>query len=237
MVNKSYVDMWLMDFLGELQKHFGKRIVFVANHGSWARGEARPESDIDCIVVLNEISDDDLTVFRSIMNSMPDAHALGSGLFLSVEELKHTPRFSLIQFFYGCNVLLGSLDGIVESPGKDDLLFDIRLKANENLHHARHYLLFPHDLPRVVHRLIYPFKNCFYALQSWILLTTGKFILRKDDIIQLLDDDVDKEAVRIARDWHKDTEDRTTRPEYYIIILEQWSRGMIRKIESLKNEF
>jgi uncharacterized protein len=233
MIDKPYVDKWLTDFLGGLKKHFGGRLVFAANIGSWARGEARPDSDIDCTVVLDMVSEDDLTAFRNIMNSMPDANALGSGLFLSVEELKQTPRCNIIQFFYGRDVLYGSLDGIIEPPGKDDLLLDVSFKANENLHHARHYLLFPHDLPRVVHRLMYPFKNCFYALQSWFLLTTGNFILRKDDMLPLLDNEADKEAVRIARDWRKDVDDRTERPEHYILTLERWSRNMLRRLESL----
>lgn len=231
MPDKPYVDKWLAEFLSGLKKHFGKRLVFMANQGSWAGGEARPDSDIDCTVVLDKVSENDLTSFRNIMSSMPDANALGSGLFLSVDELKQTPRCNLIQFFYGRDVLHGSLDGIIEPPVKDDLLLDVRFKANENLHHARHYLLFPHDLPRVVHRLMYPFKNCFYALQSWFLFTTGNFILRKNDMLPMLDNDVDKEAVRIARDWHRDVDDRTARPEHYITTLERWSRGMIKKFK------
>jgi predicted nucleotidyltransferase len=232
MIDKTYVDNWLADFLGALQKHFGKRILYAANHGSWARGEARPESDIDCMVVMDKVNDDDITAFRDIMNTMPGADAFGSGLFLSAGELKQTPRFNTIQFFYGCNVLYGSLEGIIEPPGREEFIMNVMYKANENLHHARHYLLFPHDLPKVVHRLKYPFKNCYYALQSWVFLKEGIFILRKDDMLELLDDENDKQVVLTARDWYRTAEDRTARPAYYIELLERWSKGMIGKVES-----
>jgi len=129
-------------------------------------------------------------------------------------------------------VLHGSIEGIVEPPKLENLISDIRFKASDNLHPARHYLLFPHELPKAVHKLKYHFKNCFYALQSWHLLTSGKFIKTKAEMLELLNDPADKEVVRVARDWYKITDDLTARARYYIELLERWSRGMIIKLKS-----
>ncbi|TKJ43333.1 hypothetical protein CEE36_04695 [candidate division TA06 bacterium B3_TA06] len=232
MLTKSEVDKWLADFLAKLRKRFGDRLIFVGHHGSWARGEAGPESDIDCTVVLDRVEDDDLTTFRDIINIMPNAQSVASGLLLSVSELKQMPRYEHMQFFYGCKVFHGSIDHLITPPPSESLIADIKFKASDNLHAARHYLLFPHDLPKVVHKLKYHFKNCFYALQWWVLINESKFIPRKDDIIEMLDDTDDKEVVRVARDWHKLEDDRTQRPAYYIELLERWSRGMIAKLET-----
>lgn len=232
MLNQSQVDAWLAEFLIKLKGKFGDRLVWVAHHGSWARGEPGPESDIDCMVMVDKIKDRDLIAFRDIISSMPDAQTLASGSLMSIAELKLTPRIFMVQCFHGCKVLYGSIEGIVDPPTPQDLIQDIRIKADDNLHAARHYLLFPHDLPKVVHKLKYHFKNCFYALQWWILINESKFIPRKDDIIEMLDDTDDKEVVRVARDWHKLEDDRTQRPAYYIELLERWSRGMIAKLET-----
>lgn len=231
MLNQSQVDAWLDEFVTKLKEAFGDRLRWIAHHGSWGRGEPRSESDIDCMVVIDHVEDDDLIAFRDIVSSMPDAEKLGSGILMSVSELKQTPRSYLIQFFHGRKVLYGSLEGIVDPLTPADLIQDIRIKADDNLHAARHYLLFPHDLPVVVHKLKYHFKNCFYALQSWFLLTQGQFISRKDDIIEHLDNPDDKEVVRVARDWFELTDDLTSRASYYIELLERWSRGMMRKVE------
>ena len=42
----------IREFKIELQKLYGSRLKDIILYGSWARGEATPESDIDLIVVL-----------------------------------------------------------------------------------------------------------------------------------------------------------------------------------------
>ena len=42
-------------FLRSIQKEFGNRFASLWIYGSWARGEASPESDVDLLVVLNSI--------------------------------------------------------------------------------------------------------------------------------------------------------------------------------------
>jgi predicted nucleotidyltransferase len=231
MLDQSQVDAWLDEFLAKLEDAFGDRLVWVGHHGSWARGEAGPESDIDCMVVVDHVKDADLTTFKEINHSMPDARRLASGSIMSILELKMTPRLYMLQCFHGLKVLYGSIEGIVEPPGADDLIEDIKFKADENLHTARHYLLYPHDLPEVVHRLKYHFKRCFYALESWLLLVRGQFIPTKNEILELLEDPDDREVVLVARDWYQLTDDLTAHPARYIELLERWSRGMMHKLE------
>lgn len=42
-------------FLDQLQGHFRKRFASLWIYGSWVRGEARPDSDVDLLVVLDRI--------------------------------------------------------------------------------------------------------------------------------------------------------------------------------------
>ena len=233
MLNQAAVDKWLADFVEQLHDTFGERLIFVGHHGSWARGEAGPESDIDTIVILDHIDSEDLAAYRDVIHAMPDAKRLASSFLGSTSELRIWPRTDMVQLFYGCKPLRGTLDGLVDKPTDAEVMEDIRIKAAENLHLARHYLLHPHDLNEVVHKLYNPFKCCFFALQSWLLLCERKFFARKDDLLNSLSDADDKEVIRISRDWDKLNQDREARPLYYIQLLERWSRNMLSRLATI----
>ncbi len=230
MLDQSKVERWLQEFLEQLNERFDKRLIFVAHHGSWARGEARPDSDIDAFVLLDKISASDLETYRNLIYAMSDEQCSVSTFLGSVDELKVWPRHEQIQCFYGSHVLHGCLEDLVDKPTDKDFIEDIRIKASTNLHHARHYLLHPHDLNTVVHRLYYPFKECYYAMQSWMLLTTGKYFARKADMIMALRNSDDREVIRVTKDWAELSDDRTQKPMHYIHLLERWSRKMLSRI-------
>jgi len=232
MLDQKAVDLWLGRFLTKLKNTFGNRLVYVGCHGSWARGEAEPTSDIDATVVLDQIGPSDMARFGDVVAEMPEAERVGSGVFISVPELQAWPRWELLQFHYGCKPLHGSIKSIVPKPNSEDLIMDIRVKTSYNLFAARHYLLYPHNLSKVVHRLNYPFKHSFYALQSWVLLRDGKFIARKDELLDILADNDDREVVRVARDWRGSEKDREARPSYYIRLLERQSENMLSRIQA-----
>lgn len=231
MVDGRVVDQWLAQFVGRLRNIFGDRLVFVGHSGSWARGEGEPTSDIDSVVVLDRIDSKDLTEYRHIIAGMPDAKRLASGRLVSISEVRTLPPFELMEFFYGCKGLHGTLKGIVEKPTSIDLLEHVRIQGSQNLFDARHYLVYPHDLSKVVHRLYHNFKSCFYILQSWILLHDGRFLARKDELLGVLSDTDDQEVIQVGRDWRHLEQDREKRPLHYIELLERWSRKMLSRVQ------
>jgi len=236
MLGQSQVNAWLGDFVTELKDRFGERLVFVGHIGSWARGEPNPESDIDCLVVLDKINENDISTLRNIFQGMSDSESKAGGILVSCEELDGTPAFHLVQLFYhGCKTFYGSIEGRLTAPSIKDYITDIRLKACDNLHTARHHLLFSRDLSNSVLGLKFNFYNCFFALQNWLLVTRGEFVARKKDISDYLDDPDDAEVVRVARDWYKLTDDLTAHAQRYVELLERWSRKMLKKLEDRTN--
>lgn len=229
-LDEPLVRRWLQRFLKALRDQFGERLVYVGHHGSWARGEGREGSDIDVTVVLDRVDAADLVCCREIIERMPHAQTVASGILVCVNELRHWNPGELVQFFYGREVLHGSVDGIARPPTAHELIEDIRRKACDNLIAARHYMVYPHDRSRAVHRLMYPFKFCFFALQAWILVEEGEFIGRKEDLLRAFSNPLDREVVRVVRDWHKSEQDRTDRPLHYMKLLERWSSHMLQRL-------
>ena len=54
------ITVWMKNFLQTLNETFGDRVWFVGLQGSYGRGEATETSDIDVVVILDELSTMDI---------------------------------------------------------------------------------------------------------------------------------------------------------------------------------
>jgi predicted nucleotidyltransferase len=53
-----------------MQKKFGQRLLYVGLQGSYLRGEASENSDIDIMVILDELTVADMDAYRAIIQGM-----------------------------------------------------------------------------------------------------------------------------------------------------------------------
>ena len=82
------IDEWLNLAIEKLQKSFKEKLLFVGLQGSYNRGEATPESDIDLVVILDKLSFEDLKEYRKIINEMPN-NELTCGFISGSVELEN----------------------------------------------------------------------------------------------------------------------------------------------------
>jgi predicted nucleotidyltransferase len=62
------ISSWMSMFLKTLNETFKDRVWFVGLQGSYGRGEATETSDIDMVVILDELSASDIEVYRSMLD-------------------------------------------------------------------------------------------------------------------------------------------------------------------------
>ena len=60
------IDIWLFEIIEKLKDEFQNNLLFVGLQGSYGRNEATEESDIDLVVILNELKFKDLKIYRNI---------------------------------------------------------------------------------------------------------------------------------------------------------------------------
>ena len=99
------IDEWLNLAIEKLQKSFKEKLLFVGLQGSYNRGEATPESDIDLVVILDKLSFEDLKEYRKIIDEMSNKE-LACGFISGKKELQNWSKCDLFQFFYDTKSLV-----------------------------------------------------------------------------------------------------------------------------------
>ena len=131
---------WAEDAARRLKREFGDRLSFVGLQGSRARGEARENSDIDLVVLLDGISADDLRRCRTVIQTMPQKE-LACGFVGSTRAVASWPRHELLQFVCDTRPICGDFESIIDTGfTSDDALRAARIGASGIYHalcHAR----------------------------------------------------------------------------------------------------
>ena len=66
------ITAWMHTFLQTLDQTFGARVWFVGLQGSYGRGEATETSDIDAVVILDELSAADIQTYHVMLDTLPN---------------------------------------------------------------------------------------------------------------------------------------------------------------------
>ncbi len=113
----------------------GEDLAAIYWHGSYARGEAKPDSDNDLIIVLNRADDDVLLRMAEIFRGREE----WSTFVQTEEELRQYPRDGRLQFHFGAIPLFGR----IEPPPftREDIANEIRVFARDIRFECRYRLL------------------------------------------------------------------------------------------------
>ncbi len=65
------ITAWINLFLQKLEETFGERVWFVGLQGRSSRGEATEKSDIDRVVILDEVTVSDVQNYNTMLDSLP----------------------------------------------------------------------------------------------------------------------------------------------------------------------
>ena len=93
------ISAWIDVFLKSLQETFGDRVWFVGLQGSYGRGEATETSDIDMVVILDDLTAKDIAAYNRMLNTLLHRERV-CGFLSGKEELLNWEPSDLFQFYY-----------------------------------------------------------------------------------------------------------------------------------------
>ena len=172
---------WTKQFLQRLTECFGTRIWFVGLQGSYARGEATETSDIDMVVILDQLSAVDIQIYHTMLDTLPHRELI-CGFLSGKKELLHWEPSDLFQFYYDTQPIHGSLDEVLGLIDEQAINRAIKIGACNLYHGCVHNMLY--EKSEEILRGLY--KSASFVAQAICFQQTGNYIRHQKDLLQKL---------------------------------------------------
>ena len=169
---------WMDGFLKALHDTFGNRVWFVGLQGSHGRGEATETSDIDIVVILDELSASDIGEYNAMLDTLSNRELI-CGFLSGKDELLGWESSDLFQFYYDTTPIKGSLDELLTLIDETAIRRAIKIGACNVYHGCVHNML--HEKSEDILRGLY--KSASFVVQAIAFKQTGKYIKYQKDLL------------------------------------------------------
>lgn len=176
------IDMkdWTERFLTALDGCFGDRVWFVGLQGSRGRGEATEASDIDMVVILDELRAADITAYSAILDGLPHRN-LSCGFLGGREEILRWEPSDLFQLYFDTTPIRGSLDALLPLLDASAVERAIRIGTCNIYHGCVHNMV--HGKSEEVLRGLY--KGASFVAQAIAYRRTGRYQRHMADLLEI----------------------------------------------------
>ena len=175
------INIWTDKFLKALDEVFHNRIYFVGLQGSYSRGEATDKSDIDMVVILDELSSNDIKTYNEMLDTLPNRELI-CGFISGKDEILNWEPSDLFQLYYDTTPIKGSLDEILALLNESAVDRAIKIGACNIYHGCVHNMLY--EKSEDILRGLY--KCASFTLQAIAFKQTGKYIRQQSDLLSVL---------------------------------------------------
>ena len=171
------INSWTAKFLKTVDEAFGNRVWFVGLQGSYGRGEATDTSDIDIVVIFDELSASDIQKYNTMFDSLPHRE-LVCGFVSGKDELLNWEPSDLFQFYYDTTPIKGSLDELLAVIDEFAVNRAIKIGACNIYHGCVHNML--HEKSEIILKGLY--KSASFVVQAIAFKQTGKYIKHQSEL-------------------------------------------------------
>ena len=178
------ITTWMNEFLGTLNEVFGDRVWFVGLQGSYGRGEATEASDIDVVVILDELAITDVQKYNAMLNTLPHRELI-CGFVSGKDELLKWEPSDLFQFCHDTTPIKGSLDEVMAVVDEDAVNRAIKIGACNIYHGCIHNIL--HEKSEDVLKGLY--KSASFVVQATAFKQTRKYIKYLSELLNVVTTD------------------------------------------------
>ena len=178
------INDWINRFLKILNDTFGERVWFVGLQGSYSRGEARDTSDIDVVVILDQLSAADIQKYNAMLDTLPNRELI-CGFVSGKNELLDWEPSDLFQFYHDTTPIKGSLEEVVAVVDETSVNRAIKIGACNIYHGCVHNML--HEKSEDILKGLY--KSASFVVQAIAFKQTGKYVKHQSELRDVVSTD------------------------------------------------
>ena len=175
---------WMQNFSQELNKTFSNRVWFVGLQGSYGRGEATQTSDIDVVVILDDLSAMDIQTYTNMLETMPHRELI-CGFLSGKQEILNWEPSDLFQFCNDTTPIVGSLDEVMTVIDENAVNRAIKIGACNIFHGCVHNMLY--EKSEDILRGLY--KSASFVVQAIAFKQNGNYFRHQKDLLQAVSSD------------------------------------------------
>ena len=175
------ITAWMKNFLQILNETFKDRVWFVGLQGSYGRGEATETSDIDIVVILDELSATDIHTYNEMLDTLSHRELI-CGFLSGKQEIINWEPSDLFQFCNDTTPIKGSLHEVIAVIDENAVNRAIKIGACNIFHGCVHNMLYEknEDILRGL------YKSASFVVQAITFKQTGNYISRQKELLQVV---------------------------------------------------
>ncbi len=178
------ITIFMNEFSEKLDVTFGDRVWFVGLQGSYGRGEATESSDIDIVVILDELSACDIQAYNTMLDTLPHRNLI-CGFLSGKNEILNWEPSDLFQFYYDTKPIKGSLDELLKVIDEESIDRAIKIGACNIFHGCVHNMLY--EKSEEILKDLY--KSASFVIQAVCFKQTSKYISSQKDLLENVSND------------------------------------------------
>ncbi len=178
------ITTWMKNFLKSLDETFANRVWFVGLQGSYGRGEATETSDIDVVLILDELSATDIQIYNDMLYTLSHRDLI-CGFLSGKNEILNWEPSDLFQFCNDTTPIKGSLDEVLAVVDESAVNRTIKIGACNIFHGCVHNMLY--EKSEDILRGLY--KSASFVMQAIAFKQTGNYISHQKELLQVVSSD------------------------------------------------
>lgn len=180
------INEYINSLITECRADFGDRLVYVGLQGSYLRGEANENSDIDIMFVLDSLSVADMDRYRTILLRIGHFEK-SCGFICGRDELMRWNPLEVCQLRHTTKDILGSLDALLPQAARQDEVNYVKFSLG-NLYHELCHRYIHAERSKNEAKLRGSCKVLYFLIQNLHYLESGDFVLKKNELRERVSD-------------------------------------------------